>query len=118
MSSLVGSHLLAGDKHAANNRALFRVIILLCIAAAAVASRLFSVIRKSMPPIVLYNKAQMLIALLKQDSSPLFTNSTLGSTSEPPSTSSPMDSTASGTGLTTEHGTLWVASLEEPSTQV
>lgn len=54
MSSLVDSHLLSGDKRAVNNRALFRVVILLLIAAAAIASRLFSVIRKSLNPMAVF----------------------------------------------------------------
>ncbi|CAN8098707.1 unnamed protein product [Discula destructiva] len=45
MSSLIDSLFLSGDKQAVNNRAAFRVVILLLIAGAAVASRLFSVIR-------------------------------------------------------------------------
>lgn len=50
MSSLIDTHLLSSDKQAVNIRALFRVVILLLIAAAAIASRLFSVIRKSILP--------------------------------------------------------------------
>lgn len=46
MSSLVDS-LLSPSVKGQNSRALFRVVILGLIAAAAIASRLFSVIRKS-----------------------------------------------------------------------
>lgn len=46
MSSLVDS-LLSPSTKGQNSRALFRVIILGLIAAAAISSRLFSVIRKS-----------------------------------------------------------------------
>jgi hypothetical protein len=52
--------LLAGGGRGKSSRTLLRVVILLLIAGAAVASRLFSVIRKSPLSFLLRGSAQML----------------------------------------------------------
>lgn len=113
MAASVGSSFFKGET-GRNTRGLLRLVILVTIAATAVASRLFSVIRFES---IIHECRSILSMLAKQPLTIVSQQSIHGSTSAQQSTSCRMASRASGTGSMTAHGTPSVVSLVVPSTQ-